>query len=67
MERDAYLGRLREVGFTDVRIATEKTISLPDDLLAEHLDGDQVSDVRAGDAGLQSVTVVGYRPGSDKS
>ncbi len=67
MERDAYLDRLREVGFTDVRVATEKTISLPDDLLAEHLDGDRVSDVRAGDAGLQSITVVGRRPDPDES
>jgi SAM-dependent methyltransferase len=67
MERNAYLDRLREVGFTDVQVATEKTISLPDDLLAEHLDDDQASDVRAGDAALRSVTVVGRRPGSDKS
>ncbi|MFB6232376.1 MAG: arsenite methyltransferase [Salinibacter sp.] len=67
MERDAYLGRLREVGFSGVRVATEKIISLPDDLLAEHSEGDRGADVRAGDAGLQSVTVVGRRPGSDKS
>jgi hypothetical protein len=55
------------VGFTDVRVATEKTISLPDDLLAEHLGNGQASAFRAGDAALQSVTVVGRRPGSDKS
>ncbi|MFB6278573.1 MAG: arsenite methyltransferase [Salinibacter sp.] len=67
MERSAYLDRLREAGFTDVRVATEKIISLPDDLLAEHSEGDRGSDVRAGDAGLQSVTVVGRRPGSDDS
>jgi hypothetical protein len=67
MERNAYLDRLREVGFTDVQVVTEKTISLPDDLLAKHLDDDQASEVRAGDIALRSVTVVGRRPGSDKS
>jgi arsenite methyltransferase len=67
MERDAYLGRLREVGFTDVRVATEKAISLPDELLIEHLDDDQVADFRASNAALQSVTVVGRRPDPDKS
>lgn len=62
MERGAYLDRLREAGFTDVQVVAEKTISLPDDLLAEHLDPAEMSRFRAGDAALQSVTVVGRRP-----
>ena len=57
-----YLGRLRGVGFSDVRIATEKPISLPDELLAEHLGAAELDRFRAGDAALQSVTVVGRRP-----
>jgi arsenite methyltransferase len=67
MERSAYLDRLREVGFTDVQVATEKSIPLPDELLAEHLNDKQVSAFRASDAALQSITVVGRRPGSDES
>ena len=66
MERNAYLDRLREVGFTGVRVATEKNISLPDGLLAEHLGNGRASAFRAGDAALQSVTVVGRRPSSDE-
>lgn len=64
MARDAYLDRLRETGFTDVHVATEKTISLPDELLAEHLTPDEIARFRAGDVELQSVTVVGQRPDS---
>lgn len=62
MERDMYLDRLREAGFSDVHIATEKPISLPDELLAEHLGAAELDRFRAGDAALQSVTVVGRRP-----
>ena len=65
MERGAYLGRLREAGFTDVRVVTEKTIPLPDELLTEHLDADEIARFRAGDAELQSVTVRGQRPETD--
>jgi len=62
MERDMYLDRLREAGFSDVRVASQKPISLPDNLLAEHLDAAELDRVRAGDAALQSVTVAGRRP-----
>lgn len=62
MERGTYLNQIREAGFSGVRVATEKTISLPDELLAEYLDADAIARFRAGDAALQSVTVVGHRP-----
>jgi len=64
MERSAYLDRLRDAGFTDVQVVTDKTISLPDDLLAEHLDAAEINHFRTSDAEMQSVTVVGQRPGT---
>jgi Methylase involved in ubiquinone/menaquinone biosynthesis len=67
MARPDYLDRLREAGFTDVEVATDKPISLPDDLLAEHLGPAEGERFRAGDAELQSVTVVGRRPGVDEA
>lgn len=65
MPREAYLDRLRKAGFSDVQVVTEKIISLPDELLAEHLDADEIARFRAGDAELQSVTVLGRRPETD--
>ncbi|WP_103020330.1 arsenite efflux transporter metallochaperone ArsD [Salinibacter altiplanensis] len=62
MERSAYLDGIRGAGFTDVEGATDKTISLPDDLLAEYLDTAEIGRFRTGDAELQSITVVGRRP-----
>lgn len=62
MERSAYLEGLRDVGFGDVHVATEKHIDLPERLLHEYLSDGDVADVRQGEAGLQSITVVGRRP-----
>lgn len=61
MERRAYLERLRDAGFADVQVVTEKAIALPDDLLDKHLTGAEIDRFRTSDAALQSVTVVGTR------
>jgi SAM-dependent methyltransferase len=63
MERGTYLDRIRAAGFTDVQVATEKEISLPDALLEKHLTDAERSTFRTSDAVLQSITVVGTRPG----
>lgn len=65
MERRTYLRNLREVGFTDVQVVTEKAINLPDRLLAEHLSDDAIVQFRESGAELQSVTVVGRRLSGD--
>jgi SAM-dependent methyltransferase len=64
LERVTYLDRIRSAGFTDVQVATEKEISLPDALLEKHLTDTERSTFRTRDAALQSITVVGTRPGS---
>lgn len=67
VDRTTYLRRLREVGFTDVRVVTDKAIDLPDRLLAEHLTDDVIEQYRESAAELQSVTVVGRRPDGQAS
>ncbi len=51
MDKDAYLGLIRETGFGAVRVAEARPLSLPAELTA-----------RCGDAGLESVTVVATKP-----
>lgn len=57
MERTAYLDLIRDAGFEDVQVATEKPIELPDDLLANHLNTRARASFQASDAGFQSITV----------
>ncbi len=65
LARADYLDLLQKAGFTNVQVATEKRIPLPDELLAEHLDADEIARFRAGDTELLSVTVLGQRPEAD--
>jgi SAM-dependent methyltransferase len=63
MERGAYLDRIRSAGFTDVQVATDKEISLPEELLERHLTDEERSRFQSSKASLQSITVVGTRLG----
>jgi arsenite methyltransferase len=62
IERDSYLELTRAAGFIDVRLAEIRTIELPDSLLSQHLDGEQLAAFRAADTRLLSVTVLGTKP-----
>jgi arsenite methyltransferase len=57
-----YLGLIRAAGFTAVRVAEAKPIELPDEALAAHLTGDELSAFRASGVMLKSVTVAGRKP-----
>jgi arsenite methyltransferase len=57
-----YLGLIAAAGFRDVRIAEAKPIDLPDEVLAEHMAGEEVAAFRASGTSLRSVTVLGTRP-----
>jgi SAM-dependent methyltransferase len=62
MEQDPYLELIRAAGFSEVRIAESRAIELPDSLLSQHLDPDQVAAFRAADTRLLSVTMLGTKP-----
>jgi len=56
-----YLQRLRDAGFENVEVASEKTIDVPDDVLTEHADEDDVRAFRASGGALVSITVRGQK------
>ena len=59
IEQEAYLAKLREAGFVDVRIVREKPINLPDEVLLDVLSPEDVARFRQSGAALRSVTVYG--------
>jgi SAM-dependent methyltransferase len=61
MEREAYLGGLREAGFSSVKIVRERPIDVPDEVLAEAASTDEIQRFREN-GGLLSVTVRGRKP-----
>jgi SAM-dependent methyltransferase len=62
IEQEQYLDLIRAAGFSEVRIAESRTIELPDVLLSQHLDGEQLAAFRAANTRLLSVTVLGTKP-----
>jgi SAM-dependent methyltransferase len=61
MEREAYLGGLREAGFSSVEVVRERAIGVPEEVLAEAASTDEIQRFRENGA-LLSVTVRGRKP-----
>lgn len=57
-----YLSLIHRAGFEGVKVVKEKTIDLPDDVLASVLAPDQIASLRASGAQVKSITVAGVKP-----
>ena len=60
--RPTYLELIDQAGFADVRIAEAKPIALPDEVLAQHMGGEEIDAFRASGVELRSVTVLATKP-----
>jgi len=60
--KTAYLRMLEQAGFEAVRVAKEKSIVLPEELLSEHLDAEGRKSFAASGTRVLSVTVQGRKP-----
>ena len=61
VENEEYLKIIEICGFKDVQVHTRKDIDLPDNLLNEFLEDEQVTTLRNSDIGIFSITVSGYK------
>ncbi|SMO43570.1 arsenite methyltransferase [Fodinibius sediminis] len=69
IQREEYLGHIRELGFEDIRIQKEKPIIMPDDILSNYLSGEEIGEFKQGSTGIFSITVFARKPmaGPDRS
>ncbi len=71
IQKDEYLGHIKDLGFEDIRIQKEKMIMLPDDILANYLSEEEIDEFKDGNTGIYSITVFAQKPagesGSEKS
>ncbi len=56
-EKGAYLGFVKEVGFKDITVKSEREIILSDDLLLNHISAEELKKFRNSETGIFSVTV----------
>ncbi|SDK18799.1 Methyltransferase domain-containing protein [Catalinimonas alkaloidigena] len=67
IDKDAYLGLIEKVGFTNIQVQKDREIVLPDELLKNYLSDEELAHYRQSDLGIYSVTVYAERPAEAKS
>ncbi len=65
IQKDEYLGFIKEQGFEQITIQKEKPINIPDDILAKYLSEEEIEDFKNGDTGIYSITVFAQKPGGE--
>ncbi len=61
IQKEDYLHVIRKAGFKNIEITKSKEITLPDTLLLEHLNAEELRSFRNSRNGIYSITVVGYK------
>ncbi len=62
IQKEAYLGLIKEAGFEDVKIQKEKPIHIPKDILNKYEDRMNIEHFGSSDLGIFSITVFGQKP-----
>jgi arsenite methyltransferase len=57
IQKDEYLGIIKQSGFTNIRIQKEKRITLPDEILKAYLSYAALENFKTGSTGIFSITV----------
>jgi arsenite methyltransferase len=57
IQKSAYLQLIEDVGFTSVKVQKEKSIYLPDEILAKYMPVDEIEQFRQSETGIYSITV----------
>jgi len=65
IQKDTYLGHIKELGFVDISLQKEKPIVLPDDILSRYLSSEEVEKFKKGTTGIYSITVYARKPTGD--
>lgn len=61
LQKDEYLGIIKESGFRNIEIKAQNENELPDDILKEYMTDEEIAEFRKAEFGIYSITVVGYK------
>lgn len=57
LQEDEYLGIIRKLGFEDTSVQQRKPIVIPDDILSNYMNAEEIAAFRASGTGIFSITV----------
>ena len=62
IQKETYLELIQINGFKNLQIQKEKAIIIPDDILANYLNADEIAVFKSGKAGIFSISVIAQKP-----
>jgi SAM-dependent methyltransferase len=62
IQKEEYLGFIKEAGFESITIQKEKKITIPDDILSGYLGADEITAFKNSGTGIYSITVFARKP-----
>jgi arsenite methyltransferase len=62
VQMEEYIGIIRDAGFTDIAVAKEKTIVIPDDILLQFITTEELQRLKASGTAILSITISATRP-----
>ena len=65
IQKDEYLGIIEEAGFKNITLQKDKTILIPDNILAEYLSEEEIAEYKEGKTRITSITVYAEKPAKD--
>src|SRR5687767_2777297 len=66
IQKSEYLGMIKEMGFTNIAVQKDKTIHIPDEVLAEYLSEEEINEYKSGKVRITSITVYADKPAKDE-
>ncbi|MGD8426334.1 MAG: arsenite methyltransferase [Balneolaceae bacterium] len=63
IQKEAYLGFIKRLGFEQITLQKEKPIVIPDDILGRYLSEEEIEAFNNGPIGIYSITVFARKPG----
>ncbi len=66
IQKSEYLGIIEEAGFTNITLQKDKTIVIPDEILAEYLSAEEIDEYKKGKVRITSITVYADKPSKDE-
>ena len=66
IQKNDYLSIIKEAGFDNIILQKDKTINIPDDILANYLSAEEIAAYKNGQTKITSITVYAEKPAKDE-
>lgn len=67
IQKETYLNLIKKNGFENITLQKEKAINIPDDILVNYLNSEEINQFKSGLTGIFSITVFAVKPVTNSS